>query len=181
MSASIIKYSVLLLAGSYLSMAHSNELITFGKACLEKEETLAKAEARLEKKSIRSEQSQRKTRTSIGRLQQLKEQKAQLETSMSDCESTPNSAYCHQIRHRYNELTYQIHIAEADSVEDGRYGDDPVTEFEFSQQQFNQRYDNFIAQCRDSNAHYAMIQDPEAYAAVCSTVSAKQSITCSLF
>lgn len=182
MSILPIKYSVLLLMCSFANLAHGNDLIAFGKECLVKEERLGKAQNRLDALSLRSERTQRKNSQATHYLDRYQMQKEQLETSMTECaETTPNSAYCHQVRQRYNELTYLIQREKADSIENDFGGNDATINYEITRNNFNQRHDDFLALCRDSDMHYALIQNPAAYAEVCSTQQAKESITCSLF
>ena len=182
MCISIIKSSILVLGCSFISLVHGNDLIAFGKGCLAKEEHLNKAKNRLDSQSLSAERTQIKTNQAINDLKRYKEEKEKLETSMTDCnETTPNSAYCHQVRRQYNDLIYRITRAEADAVEDNFAGSDEYSDFEFTKANFYQQYENFIAFCRDSDTHYALIQNPTAYAEVCSSPEAKESITCSLF
>lgn len=182
MRISTIKYGVLLLGCSFVSLVHSSDLIAFGKECLAKEERLNKAKNRLEVLSLQSERTQRKNSQSTNYLDRYQTEKAQLETSMIECaETTPNSAYCHQVRHKYNELTYLIQRVKAEAMDNNFGGYDATINYEITRNNFNQRYDDFLALCRDSNMHYALIQNPTAYTEVCSTPEAKESITCTLF
>lgn len=182
MCFSIIKSSILVLGFSFISLVHGNDLIAFGKECLVKEERLNKTKMKLDIASLRSEQGQVKSNQTVDNLKRYKEEKEKLETSMTDCnETTPNSAYCHQVRRQYNELNYRISRAEADAVKNDFGGNETITDFEYEKAVFQQEYENFIAMCRDSNAHYALIQSIKAYGEVCSDEAAKKSITCSFF
>lgn len=182
MTISLIKTGIVLFSFTVIGMAHSNDLITFGKQCLAKEEGLNNAKKRLDGLSLKSDRDHRKNSKSYDYLDRYLAEKAQLESAMNECaETTPNSAYCHQVRQRYNELDYLIQQVKADTVEN-RFGtNDATIQFEITRNNFNQRYDDFLALCRDSDTHYALIQDARAYAEVCSTPEAKKSITCSLF
>jgi hypothetical protein len=182
MRISTIKYSILLLACSFISLVHGSNLIAFGKECLVKEDRLGKAQNRLDALSLQSERTQRQNSQSINYLDRYQAEKEQLETSMTDCaETTPNSAYCHQIRLRYNELIYLIQRVKTESIDNDFGGNDATINYEITRNNFNQRYDDFLALCRDSNVHYELIQSPTAYSEVCSSQKAKESITCSLF
>ena len=182
MTISLIKTGIVLFSCTAIAIAHGNELINFGKECLVKEERLDEVKSRLDALSLQTERTQRKNSQAINYLERYQMEKEELETSMTDCaETTPNSAYCHQIRQRYNELTYLIQRVEVESIENDFGGNDVTINYEITRNNFNQRYDDFIALCRDSNIHYALIQNPTAYAEVCSTPKAKESITCSFF
>ncbi|NLQ17912.1 hypothetical protein HGG82_09760 [Marinomonas sp. M1K-6] len=177
-----IKSTIILVGCAFISLAHSNDLIAFGKACLVKEARLNKAKSRLDILSLREQSSHAQSNQALNYLQHYRAEKATLETAMTDCaETTPNSAYCHQIRHRYNELNYLIQRAKADKVEEDLAGNDSHIDYEITRANFHQRYEAFVAYCRNSDAHYALIQNPTAYAAVCSSEDAKPTITCSLF
>jgi|TARA_R110001632_G_scaffold1368_5_gene5601 chromosome segregation ATPase len=182
MSIPIIKFGLILLGFMSVNLANANDLITFGKACLVKEERLNQAKIKLDTLSRRSDQTQTKTNQAWLSLKQYQQEKGELETSMTECaETAPNSAYCHQIRRRYNELTYRINRKEVEASEERFDGDDSKVDYEITRANFNQRHEAFLAQCRDSDDHYALLQNSDAYAAVCSDDEAKQSVTCALF
>jgi hypothetical protein len=182
MSISIIKSSILILGCAFISLVHGNDLIAFGKDCLVKEQRLNKAKNRLEALSLRSERTQRKNSQSLNYLDRYQAELAELEAEVADCaETEPNSTYCHQVRHRYNELTYLIQRVKTEAMNNDFGDNDTTINYEITRNNFNRRYDDFLALCRDSNAHYSLIQNPTAYAEVCSNQSAKESITCSLF
>ncbi|RCX00515.1 hypothetical protein [Marinomonas foliarum] len=183
MSMPIIKSSLLILSLAMASnLTYSSSLVEFGKKCLVKEDRLNKAQNRLEALSLRAERKQRRSNRSIDRLDRYQAEKELLEIDMAECsETTPNSAFCHQVRLRFHEIAYLIQSAKTDSVGSGWGGNDAITDYEITKDNFNRRYDDFLALCRDSNAHYALIQTPEAYAEVCSSEAAKQSVTCTLF
>ncbi|NVK75443.1 hypothetical protein C0J08_07930 [Marinomonas sp. CT5] len=182
MTISLIKTGIILFSFSVMGTAHSNELINFGKSCLKKEERLNQTRIKLNLASIRAEQGQIKNNQAVDDLKRYKAEKEKLETSMTECnETTPNSAYCHQIRRQYNALNYRITRAEADALDKDIAPDESIIDFEYEKAVFKQEYENFLALCRDSNAHYAFIQSPNAYSAVCSNDAAKNSITCSFF
>ncbi|RBP85796.1 hypothetical protein EBI01_01775 [Marinomonas rhizomae] len=182
MSISTTKSSIFILGCTFISLVHGNDLIAFGKSCLVKEELLKKAETRLEELSLRSERTHRKNSQAINYLERYQTELADLETEMTECiNTTPNSAYCHQVRRRYNELTYLIQRVKTEAI-DNNFGDnDASINYEITRANFNQHYDDFLALCRDSNTHYSLVRNPTAYAEVCSNPTAKESITCTLF
>jgi hypothetical protein len=179
---SALQSGIFLIGLTAISLAHGSDLIAFGKACLAKEERLNKAKSRLDILSIKEQSTQAQSNQAQNYLQYYQAEKAKLETAMTDCaETTPNSAYCHQIRHRYNELSYLIQKIKTETIEENIDGDDSHMDYEITRADFHQHYEAFVASCQNSDAHYALIQSPTAYAAVCSSEDAKQTITCSLF
>lgn len=178
----MIRYVFLLFVSSTISLTYANDLITYGKACLVKENRLNQAKIKLDNLSRRTNDAQIESNQAWQTIKHYQTAKAQLETSMTECtQTTPNSAYCHQVRLRYNELTYRIENAKADAPEGLYHPDGSSNDVEITKANFKQRHDTFIALCRDSDTHYALLQDPNAYAAVCSSDAARQSVTCSLF
>lgn len=178
----IMKFGFILFAFMSVNLANANDLMTFGKACLVKEERLNQAKIKLDALSRRSDQTQTKTNQAWLSLKQYQQERDELEISMTECSQTaPNTAYCHQVRRRYNELTYRINRKEAEASEERFDGDDSKADYEITRANFNQRHEAFLAQCRDSDDHYALLQNPDAYAAVCSDDEAKKSVTCALF
>ncbi|RNF53059.1 hypothetical protein EBI00_02875 [Marinomonas hwangdonensis] len=182
MPHSTIKYSVLALGCTFINLVHGNDLIAFGKECLLQEERLQTAKNRLDALSLQSELIQRKNGPSENYLERYQTEQADLEINMTECaETTPNSAYCHQIRRRYNELTYLIQQVKTEGMTDEYNLNDATMNYEITRANFNQRYDDFLTSCRNSDAHYALIQSPIAYKEVCSSPVTKKTVTCSLF
>ncbi|WP_137170052.1 hypothetical protein [Marinomonas sp. FW-1] len=183
MTIPIIKSSLLTLSLAMVSgLSHSSDLVEFGKKCLVKEDRLNKAKNRLEALSLRAEQNHRGKNRSQDQLDRYQAEKELLEIDMTECnETTPNSAFCHQVRLRYNEITYLIQSTKTENVGSNWGGNDAIIDYEITKDNFNHQYEEFLALCRDSNAHYTLIQTPEAYAKVCSSEAAKQSVTCTLF
>jgi tRNA/tmRNA/rRNA uracil-C5-methylase (TrmA/RlmC/RlmD family) len=180
-SRSIIKYSFLLLTGGTMIVAHGNDLITFGKNCLIQEAQLNKAQLRLDQLAQNKNLNRIKANQAQESLEYYQDKQADLEVSMADCAATtPNSAYCHQIRRQYNELTQLIHNRQ-NTTEIFLNPDKSDFALDINQANFNIKHENFLALCRDSDTHYALIQNPEAYSAVCLVGNNKDSITCSLF
>jgi len=181
MRNSIVTSSIFVLGCSAINLAHSSsDLISFGQHCLIMENRLDNAKAKLDKLSRQADRTNAQTNKAQGNLRRYEAARAELDTSMAECsETTPNSQYCHQIRHQYNELTYRIQDLKENAIEEQFKDESSILKAEITKNNFNKRYDAFIASCRDSDAHYALIQDPEAYSAVCT--DAKQSITCTLF
>ena len=178
----VLRVGIVLIGLTTISLAHSSDLIAFGKACLVKEEHLNQAKDRLDALSLNTQRTQRQSNQILNDVSRYEEEKTELEIAITECaETLPNSAYCHQIRHRYNELNYLIQQARVDSIEENREDNDAFIDFDLTRADFNQQYEAFVAYCRNSDAHYALIQSPAAYAAVCSSEDAKQTITCSLF
>ncbi|MBR7889594.1 hypothetical protein J9B83_11635 [Marinomonas sp. A79] len=182
--ARVIYCLLVLLAFSLTAVAHGNEsLIAFGKACLAKEAQLQRTQARITDRAVSNEFNRRDTFSSAPDtdLKQNQREKETLQATLEECAAnTPNSAFCHQARQRNNELTYLIDKAKTASIKEHEEQEDSTNE-ENIRRKFDENYARFIAQCRDSDAHYALIQNPTAYQAVCSEEGNKQSITCSFF
>ncbi|ETX11412.1 hypothetical protein MUS1_11325 [Marinomonas ushuaiensis DSM 15871] len=144
------------------------------------EERLDNAKTKLNKLSRQADRTNAQTNKAQNNLRRYEAARAELGTSMTECSETkPNSHYCHQMRHKFNELTYQIQYLKKDALEEQFRDENSILQAEITKGNFDKRYAAFIASCRDSDAHYALIQDPEAYASVCS--NAKNSVTCTLF
>lgn len=171
-----------LMGGTNVSLAQSSDLIAFGIACLVKEERLKETKNRLDGLSLGEQQTQIQFNLLRESIDVYLVEKTTLETSITECaDTTPNSAYCHRIRHRYNVLNQLIEEARANTPPQNPLWDDPIADYEVTPGQYNQQYQAFVALCRNSDAHYALIQDPAAYTEVCTTSEAKASLTCSLF
>lgn len=178
----VLRVSIVLIGLTTISLAHSSDLIAFGKECLAKEERLKTAKDELDALSLSANRTQGQTHHARNDIDLYQEEKAELEAIIADCAATnPNSAYCHQIRYQYNEISYLIQRAKVDALEEGRDDNSAFIDLELTKADFNQQHEAFIAYCRNSDAHYALLQNPTAYAAVCSNENAKRSITCSLF
>ena len=144
-------------------------------------------EARLNKTKLRVDKLAQKK--DIDRIKVSQEQEnleyyqgklARLETSIADCaETTPNNAYCHRIRYERAEVNHLIQgKINNKSFLDSDHSDDL---YEVSRENFYAKKARFVAQCRNSDTHYAFIQNSEAYSAVCLTGNNKKSVTCTLF
>ena len=180
MRKSIVTSSIFVLACSGISLAYGNDLITFGQHCLAMEDRLNTAKIKLGRLSNQADRTNAQANKAQNNLRRYEEARAELDTSMKECAQTePNSHYCHQIRHQYNELTYRIQDLKESAIKEQFKDESSILKAEITKDNLYRRYDDFIASCRDSDTHYALIQDPEAYSAVCT--DAKQSITCTLF
>lgn len=171
-----------LMGVTHANLAQSSDLIAFGKACLERETRLNDAKNRLDVLSFGVQQAQIQANQSKESINAYLAEKATLDTAMTECAATtPNSADCHRVRHRYNVLSQLIEDAKINAIPDDSVWDDPSTDYEITRNNYQQEYEAFVALCRNSDAHYALIQSPTAYAAVCSTSEEKASLTCALF
>ncbi|MEO9273803.1 hypothetical protein ABFY09_03005 [Marinomonas sp. 5E14-1] len=176
-----IKYSFLIISCFAMSLAHGNNLIHFGNQCLVQEAQLNKAKLRLDQLAQTKNLNRIKANQAQENLGYYQDKKAHLEMAITECaETTPNSAYCHQTRRQYNELNRLI--KEQDNTTDIALNRDKSNlTYEINQANFHTRQANFLALCRDSDTHYAFIQNSEAYSAVCLKGENKETITCSLF
>jgi hypothetical protein len=182
MRRQLVQFGIFLTGLTTLSLAHSSDLIAFGKECLAKEERLKAAKDELDALSLSTHRTQGQTHHARNDVDLYQEEKAELEAIIADCAATdPNSAYCHQIRYQYNEINYLIQRAKEESIKEIEDVDHAYIEYDLVRIDFNEQHEAFIAYCRNSDAHYALLQSPTAYAAVCSNENAKRSITCSLF
>lgn len=171
-----------LMGVTHANPAQSSDLIAFGKACLEREARLNDAKNRLDGLSLGAQQAQIQADQSRESIDAYLAEKATLEKAMTECATTtPNSAYCHRVRHRYNVLSQLTEDAKINAIPDDSVWDDRSTDYEITRNNYQQEYEAFVALCRNSDAHYALIQSPTAYAEVCLTNRAKASLTCSLF
>ncbi len=178
----LITVGIGLIVGTHANLAQSSDLIAFGKACLVKEARLNDAKNRLDVLSLGVQQAQIQANQSKESIDAYLAEKATLDTAMTECAATtPNSAYCHRIRHRYNILSQLIEDAKINAIPEDSTWDDPSTDYEITRNNYQQEYAAFVALCRNSDAHYALIQNPTAYAEVCLTSTAKVSLTCALF
>lgn len=177
----IVKYSILSLSCCVISLAQGEDLIAYGRQCLAQEAQLNSAKLRLEQQT----QMQRLNRTKANQAQEsldyYQNKKARLETSMNECaETTPNSAYCHQIRRQYSEL--ERIITDQQSALNLTLSEDELPAIqEINQTNFHIKQANFLALCRNSDMHYAFIQNVKAYSTVCLDGNNKNTLTCSLF
>lgn len=164
------------------NIAQGNDsLIAFGRACLATETQLAQTQTRLTDRTTNNKFNRSSKTSPNSDVNRLEQEKDQLKVDLEKCAATqPNSAFCHQARQRDNELTYLIDKAKTASIREPDT-QDASTDDDDLRHQFDEDYARFIAQCRDSNAHYALIQNPTAYQAICSEEKTKQSITCSFF
>jgi hypothetical protein len=181
MNISIIKSSALLLGCLTISVAYGSNLVAFGEDCLAKETRLNKAKIRLEQLSSNEEIKRIKANQSKDGLEYYQNKLAEIDATLIECaETTPNSAYCHQSRRKYNELTHIIQ-AKLDAVEARSNSIDSNSRYEINKINFSEKHAEFIALCRDSDTHYAIIQDSSAYMVVCQNKENKHTVTCSLF
>ncbi|MFT2096943.1 hypothetical protein ACMUMQ_01185 [Marinomonas sp. 2405UD66-6] len=176
-----IQYSFLIISCFIMNLAHGNDLIHFGNQCLAQEAQLNKAKLRLDQLAQTKNLNRIKANQAQENLDYYQNKKARLETAITECaETTPNSAYCHQTRRQYNELNRLIEEQE-NTADFALNRDESNLTYEINQANFHTKQANFLALCRDSDTHYAFIQNAEAYSAVCLTGENKETITCSLF
>ena len=180
MSISIKKPCTVLISFLIANLADANDLIAFGSHCLSVEDSLNKAESRLAQRARIQELKNLENGQTKDHLTHYFAEQSQLSKVIAECAATtPNSAYCHSARHQYNEISQYI------QEETNDFNDDDHQESELNhaiaQHNFEERRADFYAQCRDSDTHYAFIQNMEAYNAVCSLGNNKQTVTCSLF
>ncbi|REG86575.1 hypothetical protein [Marinomonas pollencensis] len=159
------------------------DLVTFGQACLKQESYLNTLKRNIDEADFARHTSKDLNQGARANLRSYNRQLNELEPELQACQkNAPNSRTCHDIRIRHNRLTELADRAEQrlDKQHDALNLDPPQTLF-FRQQRYHDVYDQFIAMCRDSDVHYQLIQDPNAYQQVCGSGSNKASITCSLF
>lgn len=172
---------ICLISMGTMPLADAENLVAFGKACLTKEAQLKQAESRLtEVTTIDTDISV--TRDTRDALVDYEAEQNQLDAAITQClDTTPNSAYCHQVRRRQNELAYLIEKSKATTLDNTLKHQDVSDQNAITQEKINQQRQHFMALCRDSDAHYSFIQSPTAYSEVCHSDQAKHTITCSFF
>jgi len=165
------------------SQVHAMDLVTFGKACLKQENYLNRLKQKIDEADFARDTSKGLNNGAKANLRAYNRQLGELESELVECQKiNPNSVYCHEVRIHYNRLTELADRAEdrLESNLEKRDDHSPQNLF-FRQQRYDNVYDQFVAMCRDSDAHYQLLQDPNAYQQVCATSRNKASITCSLF
>lgn len=177
----IVKYSILPLCYCVMSLAQGEDLIAYGHQCLAQEAQLNSAKLRLEQQTQMQSLNRIKVNQAQESLGYYQNKKADLETSMNECaETTPNSAYCHHIRRQYSELDRLI-TDQQNALNLTLSDDESPSLQEINQANFHIKQANFLALCRDSDMHYAFIQNVKAYSTVCLDGNNKNTLTCSLF
>ncbi|MCB5162236.1 hypothetical protein [Marinomonas algarum] len=189
MIKSLLTSSFFLFATTNMINAHGKDLIAFGQACLLTEKHVQQAQQQLEQErlgTLRYQKDDTKQQTEQ-QIQTYQQEKEALSEAKKECAANAaNSAYCHRVRSRDNEITYMI--SKLDAVSIGTSVEQTLTDNLSNQSDYahrkkivDQEYARFIAQCRDSDTHYALLQDPTAYAEVCMKPNAQHTITCSFF
>ena len=178
----IIKSSVVLtLLAPY---AHAMDLVAFGNACLAEEAQLKTTKDKLDTLNAETRQQATQNTGQSSQLDSVVTELADLQDVMDECQEVDrNSSYCHQIRIRYNRLVdletdLRLQLAQQDSAV---FDEDLAIEKKLNTAKYESQHASFIARCRDSDTHYQLLNDPNAYESVCLKHNAKQSITCSLF
>ncbi|TYL48338.1 hypothetical protein [Marinomonas sp. IMCC 4694] len=185
MIRTLINIGIIVMSLQAIPLVYGDNLVAFGTACLAKEALLKEAENRLnDRTTIDADDSTAKgTRDA---LVGYETEQNQLNEAITQClETTPNSAYCHQVRRRQNELAYLIEKSKATTL-NSRLANaldkpDVFAQNDITQEQVKQQHERFIALCRDSDTHYSLIQNSDAYREVCHSEQAKHTITCSFF
>ncbi|MEL0637301.1 hypothetical protein V6259_11055 [Marinomonas sp. TI.3.20] len=163
------------------SQAHAMDLVAFGQNCLKQEGYLGTLKQQIDDAEFTENGSKYFYNGARKNLESYNRQINELASDLKDCqEVAPNSAYCHEIRIRYNRLIALTDRAEEkiDRRERKDNGIKPHKLF-FKKQHYDEVYAQFIAICRDSNTHYQLLQDSNAYSRVCSSSSLKKTTTCS--
>ena len=180
MSISVIKPYTFALGFLVVNFSFANDLITFGSHCLNTEARLNQAQNRIEQSLLKSEQQNIGKGERKEKLAYYFSERDQLSGALAECaKTTPNSSYCHNVRRQHREIIHFIQT-ESEALRD-QIHDKSDTKYAITQHNFDEKQADFFAQCRDSDTHYAFIQNIEAYSAVCLLGNNKQSVTCSLF
>ncbi|MEO9655391.1 hypothetical protein [Marinomonas sp.] len=168
----------------FATNANAMDLIAFGNACLVKEAQLTATKETLDALTSETRQKRSQSNAQSGQLDSVIVELTDLQDVMDECQEVDrNSSYCHQIRIRYNRLVdletdLRLQLTQQDSA---IFDDDLAMEKTLNTAKYESQHANFIARCRDSDTHYQLLNDPNAYESVCLKPDAKQSITCSLF
>jgi len=168
---------------SVSSQLQAMDLVTFGQACLKQESYLNTLKQKIDEANFAKDTAKDLNQGAHANLQSYNRQLNELEKELNGCQKvSPNSRECHDVRIRYNRLTELADRAEErlDQQLENRQTLSPQNLF-FRQQRYYDVYDQFVAMCRDSDVHYQLLQDPNAYQKVCGSARNKASITCSLF
>jgi len=166
--------------GSLISISHpadALDLVDFGRSCLKQEQALNADRKAIEARELnRLAEEQRQNGIPEDEYTQAL---ADLKKTLDDCtETEPNSGYCHQVRMQYNELQYRAEKAREDNFTELNSDTLANTDSLYERELFIQKKERFEDLCRDSDAHYALINNLHAYQTVCSSEKAKHSITC---
>ncbi|WP_139101454.1 hypothetical protein [Marinomonas spartinae] len=163
---------------SISNQAYALDLVAFGRSCLNQEQALnadRKAIEATELERLRARQRQNSL-PEDDYAQEL----ADLENTLDAClETEPNSGYCHQVRMQYDELRYRAEKAREDNFTELNNTTLANNDSLYERELFIQKKERFEDLCRDSDAHYSLLNSPSAYQAVCGSATAKHSITCS--
>lgn len=160
-----------------LSSSAMADLVAFGKQCLADERKLANDLMTLTNKE---DEQHQKDQQIISQSQNLATLMTEIETltiDLEDCQQQGNSNHCYQLRSAISHLKglsqnleKELQALQSDTL------NGPINTL--TRDRFNQKMRQFIAQCRDSNQHYAFLNSPNAYRQVCIEQNAKQTITC---
>lgn len=165
------------------SQASAVDLIAFGKSCLTQETKLMTLKKRIDAAELTDTRSQNIRFGPRENLRAYQDELNELNSDLDDCQKIePNSRYCHNIRIRYNRLVVLVDRSE-DKLEERREKHDRIRpqRLYFEKQHYYEAYDKFIAVCRNSDTHYKLLQDGNAYRQVCSSARLKNTTTCALF
>ncbi|MBJ7539353.1 hypothetical protein [Marinomonas transparens] len=179
----VLKSTLLLFSCATVNVVHAVDLIEFGKNCLIEEKSLNAEKNRLDNYQQEQDLTTVQQNQIANTLKTYKDEREQLEIAITDCHGSvdPNSASCHKIRNRYNQLIYLEDKVQSDA--DRLTLDNPNvnSDHEYDKAVYQQKLSRFVAACQDSNTHYALINSTEAYEEVCLNEKNRQTVTCSLF
>ncbi|GAB3482130.1 hypothetical protein [Marinomonas epiphytica] len=156
------------------------DLIHFGHQCLADERQLTKQLQQLEEKEAVQRQKDLQLVNQQQDLNTINTEIEALEIDLEDCQQQGNNAHCYQIRASISRLTALSQELERDiQAEQSLAYDSTGTPLdELTREKFNRTMQQFVSRCRESDQHYALLNSPEAYLAVCINQNAKQTITC---
>lgn len=160
--------------------AQAIDLLTFGRACLSQEKELNTKHQAVESDELKRLDELMRYHNDRVPGSRYDEGLSELKQTLDYCSDTdPNSGYCHRVRMRYNEIKYNADKAKEEDF--GDWSDSALLDMDprFDREALQYDYERFEALCRDSDAHYELLNDPDAYQAVCGSASAKQTQTCS--
>ncbi len=156
----------------------AHPLIEFGKRCLIEEQQLNQAAMQVNQHQQNHQQAQQVSQGIKQQLQHYEAQQARLATSIEECQqASKNTPYCHNVRDQHQKLQQRIQDTQQALIDE----EETVSlySYELMRDDYEQKLARFQMRCRNSNQHYAFIQNPEAYSAVCHNETLKQTQTCS--
>ncbi|AEF55188.1 hypothetical protein Mar181_2150 [Marinomonas posidonica IVIA-Po-181] len=157
--------------------AFGNPLIEFGKGCLIEEQHLNQIAIQANQRQQNLQQAQQASKTLKQQVNLYEERQNKLDTSIEECQQAEkNTPYCHNIRDQHQQLSQLIRETNQALIDEEETLS--LYSYELIRDDYEQKRARFQMRCRSSNQHYAFIQNPEAYSAVCHSEMLKQTLTC---